>query len=327
MVKRLSMILAGLFLSIGIALAQSQVTGTVTDDNGEPVAGAGVKVVGTNTGTATNSDGHFSLSAPANSTLEITFLGMEPKRVKAGRNLHISLVSKDQTLDELMVVAYGTAKKSAFTGSAAVVKAGDIGKVQATNAAEALKGKVSGVQLTQSTGQPGTAPTIRSRGISSITAKSDPLFVVDGSPFDGNINTISPSDIESMTVLKEAAAAALYGARGANGVVIITTKSGANKGSSTITVDAKWGSNSRQVPDYNYISSPAGYYETWYKGLENIDLRTGIFQFLRKLGSITVTDCICAPFPHNIQCFLNHIKVCRYCHTSFFCCHFYILPI
>ena len=150
MVKRLSMILAGLFLSIGIALAQSQVTGTVTDDNGEPVAGAGVKVVGTNTGTATNSDGHFSLSAPANSTLEITFLGMEPKRVKAGRNLHISLVSKDQTLDELMVVAYGTAKKSAFTGSAAVVKAGDIGKVQATNAAEALKGKVSGVQLTQS---------------------------------------------------------------------------------------------------------------------------------------------------------------------------------
>ena len=269
MVKRLSMILAGLFLSIGIALAQSQVTGTVTDDNGEPVAGAGVKVVGTNTGTATNSDGHFSLSAPANSTLEITFLGMEPKRVKAGRNLHISLVSKDQTLDELMVVAYGTAKKSAFTGSAAVVKAGDIGKVQATNAAEALKGKVSGVQLTQSTGQPGTAPTIRIRGISSITAKSDPLFVVDGSPFDGDINTISPSDIESMTVLKEAAAAALYGARGANGVVIITTKSGANKGNSTITVDAKWGSNSRQVPDYNYISSPAGYYETWYKGLEN----------------------------------------------------------
>ena len=208
MVKRLSMILAGLFLSIGIALAQSQVTGTVTDDNGEPVAGAGVKVVGTNTGTATNSDGHFSLSAPANSTLEITFLGMEPKRVKAGRNLHISLVSKDQTLDELMVVAYGTAKKSAFTGSAAVVKAGDIGKVQATNAAEALKGKVSGVQLTQATGQPGTAPTIRIRGISSITAGSDPLYVVDGSPFDGDINTISPSDIESMTVLKEAAAAA-----------------------------------------------------------------------------------------------------------------------
>ncbi len=274
MVKRLSMILAGLFLSIGIALAQSQVSGTVTDENGEPVAGAGVKVVGTNTGTATNSDGHFSLSAPANSTLEITFLGMEPKRVKAGRNLNISLIPNDQTLDEVMVVAYGTAKKSAFTGSAAVVKAEDIGKVQTTNAVEALKGKVSGVQLTQASGQPGTTPTIRIRGIGSIWAVSSPLYVVDGSPFDGDINTISPNDIESLTVLKEAAAAALYGARGANGVVIITTKSGANKGNSSITVDAKWGSNSRQLPNYNYISSPAGYYETWYKGLENYAVNT-----------------------------------------------------
>ncbi len=274
MVKRLSMILAGLFLSIGIALAQSQVTGTVTDENGEPVAGAGVKVVGTKMGTATNSDGHFSLSAPANSTLEITFIGMESKRVKAGRNLNISLVPNDQTLDEVMVVAYGTAKKSAFTGSAAVVKAEDIGKVQTTNAVEALKGKVSGVQLTQSTGQPGTTPTIRIRGIGSIRASNTPLYVVDGSPFDGDINTIAPSDIESMTVLKEASAAALYGARGANGVVIITTKSGANKGNASITVDAKWGSNSRQMPNYNYISSPAGYYETWYKGLENYAVNT-----------------------------------------------------
>ncbi len=274
MVKRLSMILAGLFLSIGIALAQSQVSGTVTDENGEPVAGAGVKVVGTNTGTATNSDGHFSLSAPANSTLEITFLGMEPKRVKAGRNLNVSLVPNDQTLDEVMVVAYGTAKKSAFTGSAAVVKAEDIGKVQTTNAVEALKGKVSGVQLTQASGQPGTQPTVRIRGIGSINAVSSPLYVVDGSPFDGDINTIAPNDIETMTVLKEAAAAALYGARGANGVIIITTKSGANKGNSSITVDAKWGSNSRQLPDYNYISSPAGYYETWYKGLENYAVNT-----------------------------------------------------
>ena len=274
MVKRLSMILAGLFLSVGIALAQSQVTGTVTDENGEPVAGAGVKVVGTNTGTATNSDGHFSLSVPANSTLEITFLGMEPKRVKAGRNMNISLTPNDRVLDEVMVVAYGTAKKSAFTGSAAVVKAEDIGKVQTTNAVEALKGKVSGVQLTQASGQPGTQPTVRIRGIGSIKASNSPLYVVDGSPFDGDVNTIAPSDIESLTVLKEAAAAALYGARGANGVIIITTKSAANKGASAITVDAKWGSNSRQVPNYDYIDSPAGYYEAWYKGLENYAVNT-----------------------------------------------------
>ena len=269
MVKRLSMILAGLFLSIGIALAQSQVTGTVTDDNGEPVAGAGVKVVGTNTGTATNSDGHFSLSAPANSTLEITFLGMEPKRVKAGQNLRIMLVSKDQTLDELMVVAYGTQKKSAFTGSAAVVGSKDIGKVQVTNAVDALKGKASGVQIFTGSGQPGATPTIRIRGFNSINAGNDPLIVLDGSPYGGSLNDINPSDVESMTVLKDASSTALYGARGGNGVILITTKSGQRGAKGTFTFDAKWGSNSKAVPEYETMKNPAKYYEMWYMALNN----------------------------------------------------------
>lgn len=270
MEKRLMMFLAGLFLSIGMAVAQTQVSGTVVSgDDGEPVIGASIKVVGTNTGTVSDADGKFSLSAPAGARLEISYIGMQSKTVKASPKMHVTLEAENKTLDEVMVVAYGTAKKSSFTGSAAVVKADDIAKVQTTNAVEALRGKVSGVQITQASGQPGTAPTVRIRGIGSINAARSPLYVVDGTPYDGDINIIAPTDIESMTVLKEAAAAALYGARGANGVVIITTKNGRSSGNATITVDAKWGVNSRQVPDYNYINDPAGYYETWYKGLYN----------------------------------------------------------
>ena len=175
----------------------------------------------------------------------------------------------NKALDEVIVVAYGTAKKSAFTGSAAVMKTEDIAKVADSNPVQALTGKVSGVQINTQTGQPGVENfKIRIRGISSINAGSTPLVIVDGSPWDGDMNDINPNDIASMTVLKDAASAALYGARGANGVVIITTKTG-KEGSSSITVDAKWGSNSRATQDYKYVKSPAKYYETWYKGLYN----------------------------------------------------------
>ena len=279
MEKRLTMFFAALFLMIGTALAQTKVNGTVTSqEDGQPVIGASVLVVGTQVGTVTDVNGHFSLTMPeGKKTLRITYVGMEPIEVSARPNMRIMLTNDQAALDEVIVVAYGTAKKSAFTGSAGVVKADDIAKVQTVNASEALRGKVTGVQMVQGSGQPGTAPTIRIRGItttSTVSGANDPLFVVDGSPFDGDINTISPSDIESMTVLKEASAAALYGARGANGVIIITTKSGQKGKDATITFDAKWGSNSRAIPDYEFISSPAAYYEMWYKGLYNYGVDT-----------------------------------------------------
>lgn len=177
--------------------------------------------------------------------------------------------SDSEVLDEVMVVAYGTAKKSSFTGSASVVSADQIGKIQSSNVANALTGKVSGVQLNTSSGQPGaTTPTIRVRGISSINAGKDPLIVLDGIPYDGDLNNISSQDIESMTVLKDAASSALYGSRGANGVIIITTKKG-NAGQAKVTLDAKWGSNSRATQDYNYVTSPAKYYEMYYGALKN----------------------------------------------------------
>ena len=270
MEKRLMTVVAGLALSTSMAFAQSQISGNVTaSEDGSPVIGASIKVVGTNTGTVTDIDGNFTLNAPAGAKLEITYIGMQSKSVKAGKNMKIVLDADNHSLDEVMVVAYGTAKKSSFTGSAAVLKSDEIAKISNSNAVSALTGKVSGVQINAATGQPGQESfNIRVRGISSINAGNAPLIVVDGSPYDGDMNSINPSDIASMTVLKDAASAALYGARGANGVVIITTKSGRD-GSTSFTFDAKWGSNSKALPDYNIVKSPAKYYETWYAALNN----------------------------------------------------------
>jgi len=172
-------------------------------------------------------------------------------------------------LDEVIVVAYGTQKKSSFTGSATVVKAEDIGKVQTTNVANALVGKVTGMQMTSGTGQPGQSnPGMRVRGITSITAGNDPLIILDGVPYSGDLNNLNSMDVESMTVLKDAASTALYGARGANGVIMITTKKGAT-GEARVQVDVKWGQNSRSMQDYNFVNNPAQYYEMYYGALKS----------------------------------------------------------
>ncbi len=194
---------------------------------------------------------------------------MESVETEAVDGMVVELHSATEALDEVMVVAYGTAKKSAFTGSATVVNSEEISKVQSSNVANALVGKVAGVQLNTASGQPGaTTPSIRVRGISSINAGNDPLIILDGAPYDGDLNNISSQDIETMTVLKDAASNALYGARGANGVIIITTKKG-DSGKTTVNVDAKWGVNSRSTQDYNFITDPARYYEMYYGALKS----------------------------------------------------------
>jgi TonB-linked SusC/RagA family outer membrane protein len=271
MEKRLMMFLAALFLMVGTALAQTKVNGTVTSqDDGQPVIGASVLVVGTQVGTVTDANGTFSLTVPAGKkTLRITYVGMEPIEVSARPNMRIMLTSDQKALDEVIVVAYGTQKKQTFTGSATVVGADEISKVQVTNAVDALKGKAAGVQIYTASGQPGSTPSIRIRGINSLNAGNSPLLVVDGSPYDGSLNDINPIDVESMTVLKDAASTSLYGARGGNGVILITTKTAKKGKDATITVDAKWGGNHRAIPDYEMISSPAKYYEMWYQGLYN----------------------------------------------------------
>ena len=268
-----------LFIGIGLVNAQvSKVTGTVTShEDGLPVVGASVLVKGTTVGTVTDIDGNFTITNVPSSagTLVVSFIGMKTQEVAVKPVVNVILHSDAEVLDEVMVVAYGTAKKSSFTGSASVVKADEIGKIQTSNAAQALTGKVSGVQFTNASGQPGTTtPTIRIRGISSITAGNSPLIILDGSPYDGDLNNINTQDIESMTVLKDAASNALYGSRGANGVIMITTKRGKSQ-DAKVTVDAKWGVNTRASRDYDYITDPGQYYEIYHLGLRNYATNAG----------------------------------------------------
>ena len=205
-------------------------------------------------------------------TLVISFIGFQTQKVDVKSNVNVVLKSDAEVLDEVMVVAYGTAKKSAFTGSAATIKNEKITTRQTSNVTNALAGQVAGVQTTSNTGQPGKDAEVRIRGIGSISASNKPLYVVDGVPYDGEISAISTSDIESMTVLKDAASNALYGARGANGVILITTKRG-KTGDARVAFDAKWGVNKRGVPSYETVTDPGKFYEMAYSAIYNGDLK------------------------------------------------------
>ena len=269
MEKRLTMLLMGLFLIVGGMFAQTKVSGTVvSQEDGAPVIGASVLVVGTNVGTVTNANGKFELTCPqGKNTLRISYIGMEPLEVSARPNMRIMLTSDRQTLDEVIVVAYGTTKKSSFTGSAQNVSSEKIELRPITNVAKGLEGQVSGVQMTSADGQPGSSPSIRIRGFGSINASSSPLYVVDGIPYDGSLSSINPADVESMTVLKDASAGALYGARGANGVVMITTKKG-KEGKSTVTWRSTLGWSSRAQKRYDLVNQKE-YVQLVYEGLRN----------------------------------------------------------
>ena len=276
MKRKLMLLMTCLMIGIGLVNAQiSKVTGNVTsEEDGLPVVGASVLVKGTTVGTVTDIDGNFTLTNVPSSagTLVISFIGMQSQEVKIKPNVKVVLTSDSEQLEEVMVVAYGTAKKSAFTGSAATIKNEKITSRQTSNVTNALAGQVAGVQTTSSTGQPGKDATVCIRGIGSISASNTPLYVVDGVPYDGEISAISTSDIESMTVLKDAASNALYGARGANGVILITTKRG-KTGDARVTFDAKWGVNKRGIPSYETVSDPGKFYEMAYSAIYNADLK------------------------------------------------------
>jgi TonB-linked SusC/RagA family outer membrane protein len=275
MVKRLSLILAAfLFTAIG-AMAQMQVSGTVvSQDDGEPIVGATVMVVGTTVGTATNMDGKFTLTCPkGKDLLRITYVGMEPIEVTARPNMRVVLTSDQSALDEVIVVAYGTTKKSSFTGSASTVNSQSIEKRPITNVTAALEGNATGIQVTSASGQPGESASVRIRGFGSVNASNAPLYVVDGAIYNGSLGDINPSDIESMTVLKDAASTSLYGSSAGNGVILITTKKGKTTGS-TVTLDIKQGWSVRAYKDY----AKAGvndYYPLQWQMLKNAYVNTG----------------------------------------------------
>ena len=271
--KKLMLLLACLLMTAGIAMAQSRrVTGVVTDAaDGSPLQGVRVYVNGTSIGTVTDAKGVFQLtSVPSKyKTLTVEFIGKKTLQASISSTMNLKMEDNQKVLDEAIVVAYGTAKKSAFTGSAKEIKEEEITNHVTANAVNALSGAVAGVQMTSSSGQPGSTGSIRIRGVGSMNASSSPLYIVDGAPTELGISTINPQDIASISVLKDAAASAIYGARGANGVIIVTTKKAKQGQPARVTFDAKWGSNSRLIPNYDVIDNAAQYYETQYKSMYN----------------------------------------------------------
>ena len=255
----------------GMVTAQTQkVSGIVTSAaDGEPVIGASVVVKGQTTlGTVTDFNGKFTITnLPSNAkTLVVSYVGMATKEVAIKPNVTVVLEEDSEVLDDVMIVAYGTAKKESFTGSAAVVSTKKIADRPVSNVTKSLDSQVAGIQATSGGGQPGDGASIRVRGFGSINASSSPLYVVDGVPYDGNLAAINPNDIESITVHKDASAGALYGARGANGVIIITTKKGAEK--SAVNLKASWGVANRAIKRYNTVDQKE-YVELMYEALRN----------------------------------------------------------
>jgi TonB-linked SusC/RagA family outer membrane protein len=256
--KRILLFLACLLVvGTGALWAQSgqQVSGVVTE-NGAPLAGVSVSVKGTATAVLTDGEGRYTITVPENATLVFSFIGMQTQEIEVGGRtvINAELVIETTRLEDVIVVAYGTAKKESFVGSAGVISSRQLAKRTVSNVTKALEGSVAGVQTTSGSGQPGSGSTIRVRGFGSIYSSNDPLYVVDGAPYDGSYAAISPDDIESITILKDASAGALYGARGANGVVLITTKSGANTdGRTKVSAKASWGISSRAIPRYDLL--------------------------------------------------------------------------
>ena len=270
--RKLFLILVTLIVCSWTAMAQnSTYHGTVVDaETNEPLIGATVMPIGGGQGTATDLDGNFTLTVPQYVTqAEFSYVGYKPATVQLYDKMVVRLSTTSTALDDVMVVAFGTTTKEAFTGSASVVNADDLKSRTTANVADALVGSVPGLQLRSTSGAPGSGNgDINIRGISSVYTSTAPLVIVDGAPYPESLSNISQDDIASISVLKDAASAALYGARGASGVIIITTKKGANR-DAEIKVNAKWGANTRAVQDYDVITDPGEYFEAFYSQIYN----------------------------------------------------------
>jgi TonB-linked SusC/RagA family outer membrane protein len=241
------LLLSLLFLGLGwnVFAQERQVSGRVTGDDTQPIPGASVAIKGTNRGTVTNAEGRFTLKVPADAILVVSSVGFQTREFPVGNQNSLELVipSTTSSLTEVVVVGYGTQKKSQLTGAISSVGSKEISELPITNARQALQGRVAGVDVVQSSSQPGAGVSVRIRGRRSINASNDPLYVVDGIPLSGGIDDMNPNDIASMEILKDASATAIYGSRGANGVVIITTRRG-TPGKMTVTYDGYYGVSS-----------------------------------------------------------------------------------
>lgn len=288
MMKKLTYVILCLFMALGMASAQTHVTGRVTyADDGEPVIGASVVVKGTMVGQVTDPDGNFTLEVPANGkVLVISYVGLVTQEVKVAPHVEVRLQSDMQALDEVVVTGYGVTKKAAFTGAAQVIGNEKLTKQTDGNFMKSLEGSVAGLQIGSFTGQPGAFTSATIRGMGSINSGTEPLYVVDGIAIytdkmgaykgagsgqmsSSPIANINPNDIENITVLKDATATSIYGARAANGVIVITTKKGAS-GKPRFNFNGKVGSSFVGKLDHNYRSVNLDRYKKiWAEGLVN----------------------------------------------------------
>ncbi len=259
-----------LVLVAQLTFAQERVvSGIVSDNTGMPIPGVSVLIKGTKTGTQTDFDGKYSIKASPSQILVFTYIGMKAKEEPAtSTTINPKLAGDALELEGVVVVAFGTQKKSEITGAVTKIDAKALENTQASNAIQSLTGKVAGVQIQANSGQPGDPPQVRFRGIGSLSSSNAPLYVVDGIPYNGDINAIATQDIESISFLKDASSNALYGSRGANGVIIVTTKKG-KKGQLKVTYETKIGVNSRAVPEYDMIKDPGEYYVNVYNRIRN----------------------------------------------------------
>ncbi len=259
-----------LALVVQVSFAQQRtITGKVSDGSG-PLPGVSVVIKGSTIGTETDFDGKYSIKASSGDILIFRYIGYLSINATIGSSsiINVSMKEDANILDEVVIVGYGTTTKKSFTGTASVVSSENIDAKAVSNVAQALIGEVSGVSVTRTDGRPGSSATIRIRGFSSIEGNSAPLYVVDGVPFSGDINAINPNDIESTTILKDASATAIYGARGANGVVLLTTRKGTS-GKNTVEFDFQSSVSSRTLPRYNLVNNEEEYMELVYAGLRN----------------------------------------------------------
>lgn len=278
-----------LFVSIGVTWAQKKqtvVTGIViASDDKEPIVAAAVSCVEfPSHGTLTDAQGKFSLTLPAEAkTLKVSYMGFTTQTVPiTGKELQILLQAQERTLDKVVVVAYGTQSKNSFTGSAARIDVAALTKKTSANITSALEGASPGVQVFTTSGQPGASATVQIRGIGSVNSNTSPLYVIDGIPYNSLLSSFNMADVETLSVLKDASATALYGARAANGVVLITTKQG-RAGRVSFDAEIKHGLNVRYLPQYDVISTPEEYMEVAYEAMKNAYEKFGLKQQLDNL--------------------------------------------
>lgn len=268
--KKISLVFGLMLFVVGFTMAQKTVTGKVTDGEGEALIGVSILVEGTNTGTVTDIEGSYSLNVPDGSNVLIfSYTGFSSQNVDINNRtmIDVTLETSAELLQEVIVTAFGVSTKEAFSGSADVIGSEDLELRNVTSAISAIEGKATGVQFTSPSGQPGSSPGIVIRGVGTLNGDTDPLFIVDGIQFEGALTAINQEDIESITILKDASSTSLYGSRAANGVVLITTKTG-TKGGTTVNASVQHGFVSRAIPLYDEVT-PGQYYETMWEALKN----------------------------------------------------------